>query len=240
MSMIIRPKNWKEFQHYKDRNPPWIKLHKSLLDNYEFHSLQLASKALAPCYWLLASEHTEGQIEVKPDKIAWRFRTDEVTVLATVKELIDKGFFEVVQDAIGLLADRLQHAIPETETETETEPLSSGDDASPINPPKKPKAAPIPYNQIYDTYERICCVVPYCRPKVRVRGDTKRESAIRRIWNMGTKTKTMEWWEDFFTIATGNEHWMLGSKHKGGTWPGADFDFLLHSDRVKDIIEGNV
>ena len=34
--MVITPNNWGELQHYKDRSPPWIKLHKKLLDNFEW------------------------------------------------------------------------------------------------------------------------------------------------------------------------------------------------------------
>ena len=33
---MLRIKNWSEFQHYKDRAPPWVKLHHSLLDNFEW------------------------------------------------------------------------------------------------------------------------------------------------------------------------------------------------------------
>lgn len=128
MSMVIKPKNWKEFQHYKDRNPPWIKLHKSLLDNYEFQSLQLASKALAPCYWLLASEHSEGHILVDSKKLAWRFRCDEKTINDTVKELISSNFFELVQGASSGLANGYQNAMPEeSRGETETEGEKSAD-----------------------------------------------------------------------------------------------------------------
>jgi hypothetical protein len=35
-ALILTPKNWKSFQHYKDRAPAWIKLHKALLDDYNF------------------------------------------------------------------------------------------------------------------------------------------------------------------------------------------------------------
>jgi hypothetical protein len=49
-------KNWGEFQHYKDRNPPWIKLHRALLDDYEFSRLQDASKAHLVLIWLFASQ----------------------------------------------------------------------------------------------------------------------------------------------------------------------------------------
>ena len=50
-------KSWDRFQHYRDRNPPWVKLHKQFLDDFDFHSLPVASRALAPMLWLLASEH---------------------------------------------------------------------------------------------------------------------------------------------------------------------------------------
>ena len=34
MTARLHIKNWGEFQHYKKRNPPWIKLHKKLLDDF--------------------------------------------------------------------------------------------------------------------------------------------------------------------------------------------------------------
>ena len=37
-------KNWLKYQHYKNRNPPWIKLYKTLLTDYEFCGLPDASK----------------------------------------------------------------------------------------------------------------------------------------------------------------------------------------------------
>jgi hypothetical protein len=52
---VFKVKNWKTCQHYKKRNPPWIKLHRSTLDDLDFLKLPVASKALAPYLWLLAS-----------------------------------------------------------------------------------------------------------------------------------------------------------------------------------------
>lgn len=52
----LKVKNWTEFQHYRDRNPPWIKLHRALLDDYEFSCLQDASKAHLMLIWLFASQ----------------------------------------------------------------------------------------------------------------------------------------------------------------------------------------
>jgi hypothetical protein len=116
--MSIRVKNWKDFQHYKDRSPPWIKLHKGLLDNYEYQCLPVASRALAPMIWLLASESDDGSIDPDPKKIAFRLRMTEKEVIEALKPLIDAGFVIVDSD---VLADCKQHAMPETETETETE-----------------------------------------------------------------------------------------------------------------------
>ncbi len=115
---MLRIKNWSEFQHYKDRAPPWVKLHHSLLDNFEFHSLPVASKALAPMLWLLASENLDGSISDDLSKVAFRLRTSVSDVQTALKPLLDKGF--VVSDS-NVLADCQQCALPETETETETE-----------------------------------------------------------------------------------------------------------------------
>ena len=52
----LRVKNWGRFQQYKDRTPPWIKLHTDLLDNYEFSALHDASKAHLILIWVLASK----------------------------------------------------------------------------------------------------------------------------------------------------------------------------------------
>jgi hypothetical protein len=115
---MLRIKNWREFQHYTDRLPPWVKLHHSLLDNFEFHSLPVASKALAPMLWLLASENLDGSISDDLTKVAFRLRTTVNDVQTALKPLIDKGF--VASDS-NVLADCEQRALPETETETETE-----------------------------------------------------------------------------------------------------------------------
>jgi len=109
----VRPKKWSEFQHYKDRDPTWIKLHKRLLDDYEFQSLPLASMALAPMFWLLASENKEGWIEYDIKKIAFRLRRTPQEIEDAIKGLISSGFFELEQSASIVLADVKRDATPE-------------------------------------------------------------------------------------------------------------------------------
>jgi hypothetical protein len=111
-------RNWTEFQHYKDRSPPWIKLHRALLDNFDYQRLPLASRALAPMLWLLAAESNDGQVCVDVDFLAFRLRQPEADIAEGLKSLIELRFLIVASE---VLAPCLQPATPERETETETE-----------------------------------------------------------------------------------------------------------------------
>jgi len=115
--MHLIPKKWADFQHYKDRCPPWIKLHRDLLNDREFMRLPLASKALAPLLWLLASESKDGSFDASLDELEFRLRLSKSDIQVGLKSLIDNGFFI---DASTLLAPSLQDAIPEREGERET------------------------------------------------------------------------------------------------------------------------
>lgn len=108
----LRVKNWEDFQHYKDRNPPWIKLHRGLLHDYDFICLQDASKMQLMLIWLLASQ-MDNRIPADEDFIKKQIG---ISGKLNLKELIDKGF--LIDDS-NMLADCKQSAMPETETETE-------------------------------------------------------------------------------------------------------------------------
>ena len=114
--MQIKPKNWATFQHYKERCPPWVKLHRDLLNDREFMCLPLASKAIAPLMWLLASESKDGSFDGSQDELMFRLHISAKEYNEGVKPLITKGFFVVDST---MLADGKQDAIPEAETETE-------------------------------------------------------------------------------------------------------------------------
>jgi hypothetical protein len=116
--MLLQPKNWAIFQHYKDRCPPWIKLHRDLLTDRSYMCLPIASKAIAPMLWLLASESKDGVFDGSLDELVFRLHITPKEYQDGVKPLIDNDFFILVS---GVLAERKQDAIPETERETETE-----------------------------------------------------------------------------------------------------------------------
>ena len=99
----LRVKNWSKFQHYKHRSPPWIKLHRGILDDYEFSRLQDASKAHLVLIWMLAS-NSDGLIPDNAEYLTGRLCLNEPLNL---NELKDKGF---LVDASEMLADCKQDA----------------------------------------------------------------------------------------------------------------------------------
>ncbi|MEI5680483.1 MULTISPECIES: hypothetical protein [unclassified Mesorhizobium] len=117
----LRVRNWSEFQHYKDRNPPWIKLHFALLASEDWVTLDDASKLLAIVCMLVASRNN-GMI---PNNPAYLKRVAYLDKLPKLKPLIDCGFLEIPQaDASTLQAnDSTAQALarPETETDTDTD-----------------------------------------------------------------------------------------------------------------------
>lgn len=115
--------NWSDFQHYDKRNPPWIKLHKSLLDNADFAILPVASRALAPLLWLIASESKAGGDLPSIEAMAWRLRMSRTEMVSALEPLIEGGFIE---DASGKLAGSKQDNSPRREekrTEIEKNPV---------------------------------------------------------------------------------------------------------------------
>jgi hypothetical protein len=107
-------RNWKKFQHFKDRKPPWVKLYRDILDDLDWHELDAtASKVLIMC-WLIASED-DGRLP--PAKtLAFRLRMSEKQTI----DCLNKLSHWLEQDDISVISDRYQSDSLETETETET------------------------------------------------------------------------------------------------------------------------
>ena len=107
-------KNWKKFQHFKDRKPPWVKLYRDVLDDIEWYELDpLASKVLVMC-WLIASED-DGRLP-SAKTLAFRLRMTE----KQTNDCLNKLSHWLEQDDINAISERYQDDSLETETETET------------------------------------------------------------------------------------------------------------------------
>lgn len=123
---VLRVKRWEEFQHYRDRDPVWIKVYGRLLDDADFLALPEAAQGQLVKLWLLASR-CQNNI---PDDSTYLKHALHTNKLYTAT-LVECGFLE--RSASTPLAkperDASPHARPrargETETETETDSSSS-------------------------------------------------------------------------------------------------------------------
>jgi hypothetical protein len=130
----MKIKNYNKFQHFKDRRPPWIKLHRELLDQRDISLISDRSFRVLIGLWLLASEDEtmEGCLPEIPE-IAFRLRMPESDILKSFQEL--KHF--VVDIDIKMISERYQFDVPETETETERE--AETESATKVAKPKASK-----------------------------------------------------------------------------------------------------
>lgn len=74
---FLTVRNWDSFQHYGKRNPPWIKLHRALLDDYAFCALPDKSKAHLLLLWVHASQHN-GKIPDDPHFLEKKISCEEI------------------------------------------------------------------------------------------------------------------------------------------------------------------
>lgn len=113
-------KNFEKFQHYKKRNPPWIKLYNALLDDYAFGLLPDATKMHLVAIWLLASRH-QNAIPFDPEWVARRINATEpvdlVTLAATGFIIPNQTAAASLARASNMLASCKQVAMPEREPE---------------------------------------------------------------------------------------------------------------------------
>lgn len=138
----FRVKNLEKFQHYKDRRPPWIKLHAELLEDYEFACLHDASKLHLILIWVLASRHNNSL----PWDTAWIAKRIGATDDIDLDALEGAGFIIEIQDckkaeqnASAAIAERKQNAPQRTENrERDSVPNGTGAEAPKAIDPAKP------------------------------------------------------------------------------------------------------
>ncbi len=135
--MRLRICKWAEHQHYKDRNPPWIKLHFKTLHSKTWVTASDADRVLAIACMLIASqdERNDGSFDGDPDYFQ---RIAYLNQAPNFKSLIDRGFLEVVEANDSERKRLLADARPEAEAEAEAEaehstvpPAAAGSPAAP-------------------------------------------------------------------------------------------------------------
>ena len=122
---FLRVRNWDRWQTYrKDRGqPPWIKVYRTLLTDYEFASLSDAEKGQLLCIWILAAERN-GRIPNDPLAIRKFCGLDANPDLGKLLSLqiLEKEGKRRRRNGATVPTVNANLDAPETETETETDP----------------------------------------------------------------------------------------------------------------------
>jgi hypothetical protein len=89
----LRVRNFDQFQHYKERNPIWIKLYCSLLDDYDFAQLPDETKFHAVGLMLLASRLNNKF----PDDETWLRAKINAEKRIDLEKLLEINFLEIAE-----------------------------------------------------------------------------------------------------------------------------------------------
>ena len=247
--MKLTPKKWASFQHYKNRVPPWIKLHRALLDDRLYQRLPLASRALAPMLWLLASEHEDGIFEASLDELSFRLRQGLSEINEGLQPLVAAGFFEIVEgDASTVLADRKQLATPEAE---EIRGRAEADETSApsalhhqaaldgIHPAAQQTVASkklvpeCPHQEIIQLWgEKLPSAV---QPRTWT---GSRAAALKARWCEDRKRQNLEWWAGLFEHI-GDSDFLMGRTSSHGRTPFmVSLDWLCKAENFAKTLDG--
>lgn len=212
--MNYRVPNWHEYQHYRDRQPPWVKLHRKLLRNRAFRELPILAKALLPLAWLLASEDSsDGTINGPAGYIAERLGMVEKDVENGLSSLMLAGFLTAASDLLAPCELPL-----------------------PVPPPVETKPPPpdCPHEQIVALYHELLPTNP------RVRFWTgPRRGYLRARWLEDPKRQRLEWWRSFFEYV-GRSRFLTGRTNgtKDRAPFAADLEWLVRPTNFVHVIEG--
>jgi len=224
-------KNWKKFQHFKDRKPPWVKLYRDLLDDIDWFELDPKAAKVLVMLWLIASED-DGNIPTAK-QLAFRLRMSEKETEVCISKLshwLEQGDSDVI-------STRYQDDAPETETEREKEVETEF-----ISPP----SGGLPncdHEKIIALYHQH---LPTLR-RVEVWNET-RKGYLRQRWREVAEELAKEkdiqvsdilaWFTEFF-VHIGTSKFLTGRVNsKDGRPFIADLEWILKPSNFAKIVEG--
>lgn len=217
----MKIKNWSQFQHFKDRRPPWIKLYRDILDDIEWHELDPRSAKVLVMLWLIASENDGSLPDVK--RLAFRLRMTEKDTEASLIKLSHW----LDQDDIDLISSGYQPNILETETETEEEKeTDSSIEPQSVSPPVV--EIPIVGNKVFGVTVQMANEWSMAYPAVDVRAELLK----MRAWALSNPTKQ----KTSTGITRFANAWLSKAQDQAGKLPAAAFK--NQGDRNADVISG--
>ena len=224
----IQVKNWGKFQHYKKRNPPWIKLHAELLSDYAFSRLQDASKLHLMMIWLLASR-TANKL---PNDPGWLQKQIGAETKPNINLLIEMGFIEEKEGGKRIASMLPSGCISQTEAEAEAETekthtqLSENHDKTPL-----PKRDPCPFQQIVALYHEKLPALPHVEKLTNTR-----KGFIRQRWKQDLPD--LAHWENYFLWVAESSFLMGQATPRNGSPPFiADLEWLTRPGNFAKVAE---
>jgi len=118
--IVVR--NWRRFQHYRDRRPPWIKNWTGLLADQNYLALTPARRALLHGLWLLyAANDTSLRLDVELINTSLGLHAK----MRDYVSLSDAGFIDIVaSNALALARSRESYkAKPRKDTQSQERAL---------------------------------------------------------------------------------------------------------------------
>lgn len=180
----MKIKDFERYQIYKDRNPKWICLHRSLLDDPDWFALPKDTAWFVSMLWLLASEDKtrEGLLPSRA-KIAFRLR---MTTAEVDKHLSRLDHWVLSDDTDSYSS--VSNCIPYTESESDTDTESDRELEKKIPPPKRRGAHLCPENWTPSEDD-----LEWAEEKgfLRTQIDNATESMI--FWSQGNGKRRSKW-----------------------------------------------
>ncbi len=178
----------------------WIyNTHQAWVEQFPFWSEDTIKRGLL-------SLKAKGAIRIEQLNKAKHDRTNFYTIIFESACLIEEGN---LHSSIGARSADLH-------TENTAEKKSS----------RHQQADDIPYDQIFDAYERV---LPG-KPRVRIRDDARR-GAVRSLWRKDKKYQSVEFWERYFGVVR-QSTFLMGQRTFA-------FDWLMKPANFKKVAEGN-
>jgi hypothetical protein len=122
MSVVISVRNWARFQHYKDRDPPWVKLYRDLLTSESWVLGTDLSRVVQVASTLLAARY-ENKIPYRWDLLKRVMSLDctEVAFRKAVDYLAESNFIEIheVTEETKVVAQSASNSLAKCSSETE-------------------------------------------------------------------------------------------------------------------------
>jgi hypothetical protein len=237
MAQVIALRGWERFQHYKDRDPPWVKFYRDILTSESWVLGTDASRLLQVASILLAARYG-NKIPARYDLVKKVANLDlsEKQYRDAIEHLAATNFVEIQEcsDAPESLVHLASKSLAKCSSEAETEKSREETDKTPL-PPKGAAGDPQLHEQIIAVYHEILPDLPAVRdwPERRRR---KLEARITERVKAGKPADKPEYWRALFSNVQASD--FLCGRKSGSDWRCPGLEWILEPKNFTKVIEG--